>query len=171
MQLPAQTVITDSELIFKNFEANADKLLLSGLKTVALYSAMRGEVQTTKFFEYFSSRGITCAYPRVAGKIFHFHKVQSLSELKLGTFQILEPPQSSAIVHPDLLFVPGVAFDEKGHRLGYGGGFYDRFISGVKPPAATVALAYDLQVIAELPHEKHDKKVSAILTQTRLLIP
>lgn len=88
--------------------------------------------------------------------------------LRLGRFGIPEP-QGPAYEGPiDLIIVPGVGFDEKRHRLGRGGGYYDRFLEA-HPEATVVAAAYDFQVVAEVPTEPHDKPVDAIATPSRLI--
>lgn len=69
----------------------------------------------------------------------------------------------------DLLLVPGIAFDEQGRRLGQGGGFYDRILPHLKPDAVTIGIAFDEQVIAEIPTDTHDRRVDYILTPSRLI--
>lgn len=69
----------------------------------------------------------------------------------------------------DLVLVPGVAFTERGDRLGRGGGWYDRLIPQLRPDCATVGVAFDIQVLPELPVEPHDARVSVVVTETRTL--
>jgi 5-formyltetrahydrofolate cyclo-ligase len=69
----------------------------------------------------------------------------------------------------DLVVVPGVAFTERGDRLGRGGGWYDRLIPALRPGCATVGVAFDIQVLPELPAEPHDARVSVVVTETRTL--
>ena len=71
----------------------------------------------------------------------------------------------------DLVLVPGVAFTERGDRLGRGGGWYDRLIPRLRPGCATVGVAFDIQVLPELPVEPHDARVSVVVTETRTLRP
>lgn len=86
-----------------------------------------------------------------------------LLEPKKGTFR----PQSNEIL--DLILVPGLAFTETGHRLGYGGGYYDGFLSTLKKPVTTIALAFKFQIVESLPIEPHDVPVDYILTDKKLI--
>jgi 5-formyltetrahydrofolate cyclo-ligase len=78
-----------------------------------------------------------------------------------------EVPTDPAVF--DLVLVPGVAFTERGDRLGRGGGWYDRLIPQLRPGCATVGVAFDIQVLPELPVEPHDARVSVVVTETRTL--
>ena len=69
----------------------------------------------------------------------------------------------------DIALVPGIAFDEQGRRLGQGGGYYDRILPHLKPEAVAIGIAFDEQVIAEVPASTHDRRVDYILTPTRLI--
>ena len=71
----------------------------------------------------------------------------------------------------DVVIVPGIAFDPAGGRLGYGGGYYDRLITRLKPGTRLVALAFDVQLCEEIPSEEHDKPVGRIITETRVITP
>lgn len=92
-------------------------------------------------------------------------------DLTSGTWGILEPKADCVRpVEPgeiDLVVVPGVAFDTKGNRLGYGGGFYDRFLPGTKPETTWVALAFELQIRDNVFPEAHDCRVHYVLTEDR----
>ncbi len=93
------------------------------------------------------------------------------SDLMPGYYNISEP--RAGAVRPyapeqiDLLIVPGVAFDLKGNRLGYGGGYYDRFFSLLKPGTPLVALVFDLQIVPEVPVDVWDRRVDLIITENR----
>lgn len=93
-------------------------------------------------------------------------------ELERGTFNILEPKEECLReVSPqrlDLIIVPGVVFDEKGYRIGYGGGFYDRFLLEVDK-IISIGLAFELQVVGEIPRQEHDLKVNLIITERRVI--
>ena len=79
-----------------------------------------------------------------------------------------EAPRLDALAI-DAVLVPGVAFDRAGHRLGYGGGYYDRLLPSLRRDCLRVGLAYDEQVVDELPAEEHDVRLHAVVTPTRLL--
>ncbi|WP_028840570.1 5-formyltetrahydrofolate cyclo-ligase [Thermodesulfobacterium hveragerdense] len=95
-----------------------------------------------------------------------FHQVYSFSDLRPGPFGLLEPP----VEHPkielgdiELIFVPGLAFDLKGGRIGYGGGFYDRVLSQIK--GKKIGVAFSFQVFNKLSLEPHDCKVDFLVTE------
>jgi 5-formyltetrahydrofolate cyclo-ligase len=83
-----------------------------------------------------------------------------------------EPPESAVEVDNEglVVIVPALAVDETGHRIGYGKGFYDRLLARIAPPARTVAVAYDFQIVAEVPATEHDRRVDALVTDARTFI-
>ncbi|KGG80248.1 5-formyltetrahydrofolate cyclo-ligase [Caloranaerobacter azorensis H53214] len=91
------------------------------------------------------------------------------NELTIGTYGILEPKKefirevSAEIL--DLIIVPGVVFDKRGYRIGYGGGYYDRFLLNIDKSVPKVALAFDFQVVEKIDKEKHDIPVDYIITE------
>jgi 5-formyltetrahydrofolate cyclo-ligase len=90
--------------------------------------------------------------------------------LVVGAFQVREPVAGCPVVamnRLDLALVPGLAFDARGHRLGRGKGFYDRLLAGF--PGRTVGVAFDFQVVAQVPVEPHDIALNAVVTPTRWL--
>lgn len=90
-------------------------------------------------------------------------------ELAMTVFGILEPKSAAAAVPPteiDLILVPCLAFDRRGHRMGKGGGFYDRFLSRQDVAAATCGLAFTEQVFGRLPVCPHDQAVDVLVTET-----
>lgn len=144
-------------------------------RRLALYASFRNEVLTDEVFQNAGTAGKDVLYPRVvkgAVRRVAFFKVGHLGELANGSYEIKEPETREVEVSLDaldLVVVPGLAFDMSGHRLGYGKGYYDIALSRVRCPV--VALAYDFQVLDELlPCEPHDVKVSAIATETRVII-
>ncbi|KKM11352.1 5-formyltetrahydrofolate cyclo-ligase [Clostridiales bacterium PH28_bin88] len=94
-------------------------------------------------------------------------------DLAPGTWGILEPKEGRfRPLDPqeiDLVLVPGVAFDEMGNRLGYGAGYYDRFLQTLRPDAVTAALAYELQVREDVFPEAHDQPVQMVITEQRVI--
>ncbi len=95
------------------------------------------------------------------------------NDLVPGAYSIPEPKEET--LRPfkpesiDLLIVPGVAFDLKGNRLGYGGGYYDRFFSLLKPQVPLVALVFDLQIVPAVPVDEWDRRVDIIITEKRVI--
>lgn len=82
-----------------------------------------------------------------------------------------EPPLSTAVDPSviDLVIVPGAVFDSRGSRIGYGAGYYDRFLRSLRPDVPKIAIAFDLQVVEEAPTEQHDLPVDIIVTENRVI--
>ena len=138
-------------------------------KTLACYVSYGSEVDTHPLIARALADGKAVAVPYCVMKT-HEMKMLTLShfpdDLKPGTMGILEPdPAICPEMTPeaiDLLIVPGVGFTEGGERLGYGGGFYDRFLA--REPHPTIALFYDFQLLPDLPVQAHDIPVDAVLS-------
>jgi len=92
------------------------------------------------------------------------------SLIPAGKFGILEPIDIMKIAYKniDLILVPGIAFDSEGHRIGYGFGYYDKFLKKV-PKAVKVGLAFDFQIVDRIPAEEHDVPVDFIITEKRII--
>ena len=92
-------------------------------------------------------------------------------DLAVGHFGILEVrPDRLKIVSPaiiDLVIVPGCAFTKEGHRLGFGGGYYDRFLARLKPDCLSVGLVRDAFIFTDIPLEAHDQRVDYVMTESR----
>ncbi len=140
--------------------------------TVALYYPVRGEVNLLRLFGVAGEK--TLLFPRVDGSHLRFFRVESLKELTPGHFGIPEP-RSDGEEWPccviDLLVVPGVAYSEKGYRLGYGGGYYDRVLARKSPCQMAVGVAFSCQVMPEIPVEPWDRRVDLVLTEDREIFP
>ncbi len=148
--------------------------LFSSAGSFSLYSSFQNEVLTDEIFQRAVKEGREVAYPRVirGGKRhLAFFKVTDLKDLSFGSYEILEPAEREIRAEPGsfgLVVVPGVAFDLKGGRLGYGKGYYDMALKGLT--CQIVALAYEFQVLKEeIPVEPHDIRVTAIVTEKRVL--
>lgn len=132
---------------------------------IYLYLSYNHEVDTLHLLKLLWEDGKRVAVPKVSGKDMQFWEICSFEECAPGTYGILEPEKSGEpVTEPGLMLLPGLAFDKKGGRLGYGGGFYDRYLS-VHDGIVTVALAYECQMVEAVPAEKHDRKVDYVLTR------
>lgn len=137
---------------------------------MAIYIPTGNEVDVTDMIVDYRRAGWTVAAPRVEGQIMHFYEIQSIDDCEKGSFGIPEPMESCRRVagdQIDCMIVPGLAFDHYGNRLGYGGGFYDRYLTG-HPRIVKIAVAYDFQVTDRLPAEDHDIKMNYLATEMRL---
>lgn len=135
------------------------------------YISFGGEVDTIKFIEKALSDGKTICVPRVISKKegMEAYEISSLNDLEKGFYGILEPKGESKFISPlhiDLIVMPGVAFDKANGRIGYGGGFYDRFLKRVTAETIKIALAYTFQIFDSIPTEEFDEKADFIITGT-----
>lgn len=101
-------------------------------------------------------------------------KIENLSlEVQLGTYGIREPKNEFIRLYDpksiDTLIVPAVAFDINKYRLGYGGGFYDRFIESLRDDALIIGIAFDFQIFDVVPKESHDAQMDLIITESKIL--
>lgn len=136
--------------------------------SVALYAPMRNEVDTAMIALDARSRGKKVLYPQVCETELAFCEVPGPEALVAGAYGILEPCSLAPAdrSHGDIIVVPGVAFDRKGHRLGYGKGFYDRYLAGTTGHRVTiVGLCHGFQVTESLlPAEPHDIPMMIVIT-------
>ena len=137
-------------------------------RTLLFYFPLPHEIGLIPIFNYARERGIDCAFPRCgkqAGEM-AFYYVESLDELEIGKYGIREPRADARIVtdfREALVFVPALAFDREGYRLGYGGGYYDRFLAA--HPIASVGVTYEELLVDSLPRDKYDCATDSIVTE------
>src|SRR3569833_1408912 len=147
---------------------HAHELGIAKDAVVGAYHALPDEADPALLLQALVALGAHIAFPRVAGKgmPLEYHRVPDGEVLATGAYGIHEPLAHWPCVVFGLLLVPLLAFDASGHRLGYGGGFYDRTLDKLAIPA--IGIAYAGQEVASLPHEPHDMALSAILTERGL---
>jgi 5-formyltetrahydrofolate cyclo-ligase len=148
--------------------------------TLFTYIPIRSEVNLLPIATWCWEQGIRVAAPRVLlpERVLEFHYIASYEELyPQSPWGIQEPstdaPRVDSASHQGCMLVPGLAFDSNRGRLGYGGGFYDKYINQLQVQQVRMpyklALAYDLQIVDEVPCEPHDFRLDMILTETRKL--
>lgn len=133
-------------------------------KTIYGYLPYNQEVRTFPILERALHDGKTVAVPKVYGEQMHFICLQDLTKVAAGFAGIPEPVEDGPIANDPhaLVLMPGLAFDRQGHRMGYGGGYYDKFLAN-EPEHPTVALCYDFQVLEHLETDDHDIPVDCVL--------
>ena len=137
------------------------------LKIVGGYYPTNHEINDLEILNYFFKKGSTISLPKIKKRsqmeFYQWHKSDPLLINKYG----IPEPVSDNIVYPDILLIPLVAFDKELNRLGYGGGFYDRYIQKITKikKIVKVGLAFSFQKLKIIPTNKHDKKLDIIITE------
>lgn len=133
-------------------------------KTIYGYLPYNQEVRTVPMLEQALADGKRVAVPKVYGEDMRFIYISDLSRVSAGYAGIPEPVDDGPVADDPtaLVLMPGLAFDPKGHRIGYGGGFYDRFLAQ-EPEHPTLALCYDFQMLPQLETEEFDVPVDCVL--------
>jgi len=147
--------------------------LFQDARIVYLYISIGSEVDTRGIIESLLACGKTVCAPRCSSDgVMHAHVLSSLDELQGGVMGIPAPPAGSAVVEPDaidLIIVPCIACDTSGYRLGYGGGYYDRYLACASQ-VSSLALCRETQLLERLPREEHDIPVDFVITDKRVLL-
>ncbi len=166
----------------KNLKASYDKKICNKLlnlwavretKTFLCYVSTPIEVDTLCFIDALLESGKRVAVPRcVEGKAeMNFYFINSLEELSPGAFGVLEPNENveSKLTQTEntICIVPAFMFDKNGYRLGYGKGYYDRYLSRYK--GLTIGICYDENITDELFHGKFDRSVDLVLSEKRII--
>lgn len=133
---------------------------------IFIYHSFGSEVDTEKLIRSAFLEGKKVFLPRIdARKEMRFHQIRSDTKLVSHIFGMQEPPEDCPVLEADdnsLILVPGLLFDRNGYRLGYGGGYYDRYISE-HPQAMPVGICYSIQMTEELPTEAYDQRVRLLI--------
>ncbi|WP_295631025.1 5-formyltetrahydrofolate cyclo-ligase [Novosphingobium sp.] len=143
--------------------------------TIGLYAAGADEAPTQGYAKWFHEAGHRLALPwfaaRDAAMTFREWTSPYADDcLKAGPWSVAQPAEDAPEAVPDVVFVPLVGFSPDGGRLGQGGGHYDRWLAA-HPAAVAIGLAWDCQMVEQLPLEPHDRALTAVVTPTRLYGP
>ena len=139
---------------------------------VFAYMDCKNEVQTKKVIEQCWKEGKKVAVPKVFGESMKYYLINSYADLEDGYYGIREPKHEylqEIECEEGLMILPGVAFDELRHRVGYAGGFYDRYLEA-HPNMKKIAFAFEFQVFPQVPFENFDIKPEIIITEKRIII-
>ncbi len=155
------------------------KLCDEGVNTVLCYVSSELEPDTTELIKMLLDAGKTVAVPRCEDRngYMEFYCIKSLDELKTGEFGIMEPDigicprlnidEAEDFIGKSACIVPGLLFDTEGYRIGYGKGYYDRYLSRFS--GITIGICYDENVMNMLVRDDYDKAVDYIITQGRFI--
>ena len=146
---------------------------LATARTVLAYAALPAELDPAPAVAALRKRGARIAYPRIESPgVLDIHLVDHELELVAGPFGLAQPSEHAprlAREAIDAVIVPGVAFDDCGRRLGYGGGYYDRLLVPLRPDCIFIGVAFDEQLLPQIPAEPHDVRVDIVVTPTRVI--
>ena len=161
----------------KNFKINSDKLItflkknISNLKNIGGYYPSNYEIDDLEILDLLEKKNFNILLPIIKkNNQMNFFKWSNNDTLKINKFGIPEPV-SSRIFYPDVLLVPLVAYDGNLNRLGYGGGFYDRYIQKIDKikKVIKIGLAFSFQKIKSIPINQYDKRLDFIITEKEIL--
>ena len=136
--------------------------------TYLLYYSFDNEVKTDKLISLLQKKGKSVYLPVLNGNdrlgVGEFFSKDNLIRNRFGIFEPSKPVDKDTF---DIAVIPGVAFDKKCNRLGFGKGYYDRFLKNIETKL-NIGLSYDLQIVDELPSEAHDEPMDIVLTETKI---
>ena len=142
-----------------------DRVTFKNAGRILVYADYNHEVVTEYLIREAWKAGKEVAVPKVVGKDMVFYKLTDFSQLESGYFGIPEPVSGEIVEWPEaLMIMPGVAFDRANHRVGYGGGFYDRYLEK-HPQLERVAIAFSFQMLPEVPTEPTDICPQIVVTE------
>ncbi len=134
-------------------------------RTIGLFAPLPSEPDVDLLWSERGARRF--CYPRCgSGGAMRFHLVAGPAELRPTQGKLREPPESAPLIEPEeleLLLIPGVAFTPAGHRMGRGGGYYDRYLAAPGLRAALVGVCFAVQIVESLPIAEHDRAVTQLL--------
>ena len=145
---------------------------VAGARAVMLFSSFGSEADTAQIIEGLAVQGVTTALPRIVEGELQVRSYAPGDETIQTSFGAREPAEG-AILDPtslDVVLTPGVAFDRSGRRIGYGGGFYDRFLLHTRPGATRIGICFGVQLLdEELPAASFDLPVEIVVTESETL--
>ena len=149
----------------------SDKLIAyftdKSFEKVFAYMPLPDEIDIRPFLDRVLNKGHELYLPKVFGSDMRFFRVDEIDRLETGRYGIKEPPETAPEGTPsekDLVILPGCAFDRRGGRMGYGGGYYDRYFS-VCDKAALIAAAYSMTVYDDVPCDDNDIMYDVLITE------
>ena len=159
------------EVIFKQL---IESDIYNNSKKIFTYVSFGSEIDTIKFIKYALNENKEIYIPKTdkAKKEMVAIRINSLDNMSVDNWGIIEPKsvdKNKIGEEFDLILMPGLAFDKKGNRIGYGGGYYDKYLSQIKETSNKIVLAYDFQIVNNIENEPHDIKVNYIITNNEVI--
>jgi 5-formyltetrahydrofolate cyclo-ligase len=134
---------------------------------IGLYYPIGSEILTQDIIQELISKGKDIFLPKVTGENIEFRKIEDFGSLEIGNFDIMEPKEDCMVNNNlDIIVVPTVGISPTGIRLGYGHGFYDKFLA--RNRTTTISLILEKQIIKNIPKSEHDINIDWIITEDRM---
>lgn len=142
--------------------------LLKDYKNIGIYLSLKDEVNTSDYLAYFLENFESVSSSVVEDQDLVFYQIKDVNDLKVGYNNILEPAKNHQVLKNEMeaIIVPLVGFDKNNNRLGFGQGYYDRYLADYKN--VTIGLAFDDQQHPHLPRDEWDVKLDYIITESRI---
>jgi len=152
----------------KKIQKKLDKIFaFKNAKKIGVYYPIGSEIFTQDIIQELLSKGKEVFLPKVMGKGMEFRKIIDFSSLEPGNFDIMEPKEECPVDNNlDVILVPTVGISQTGVRLGYGYGFYDRFLA--KNKTVTISLTLEKQIIKNIPKSEHDIIMNWVVTEDKM---
>ena len=135
---------------------------------VYIYMDFNGEVSTKEIIEESLKTGKRVAIPKIENEEMSFHYINSVEDTQEGYFGVREPIKNNLCNEQGIIIMPGVAFDKQKHRIGYGKGYYDKYLQN-NLELYKIAIAFEFQIFDEIPHEEHDILPNIIITEKQII--
>jgi 5-formyltetrahydrofolate cyclo-ligase len=143
-------------------------------RIVSVFYPLRDEPDTLPLLTALAEEGFATALPVIVGRgsSLLFRRWWPGDPTRAGSMSIREPMEGASVVDPDLLFVPLACFDRRGHRIGYGAGYYDLTLARLRAmkPVHAIGVAYGVGEVAAVPYEAHDQTLDAMLTERETIL-
>lgn len=137
-------------------------------QSIGVYYPISNEVLTQSIIQEAISKGKEVYLPRVTGTEIEFRRIVDFTNLERGSFEIMEPRKDCQVNNNlDIILVPTVGISPKGVRLGYGHGFYDRFLSKYK--TTTISIVLEKQIVKNIPKSDYDMLIDWIVTEDKII--
>lgn len=138
--------------------------------TIGFYASSENEPSLEILFKLLKDVGMQICFPKINSSYLNYILVEDLGQLRPGRFGILEP-LGTIVLTPDVVLIPGVVFGRNLHRIGYGGGYYDRFLqfNNFEKKVFSIGVSHDFQIIENVPYEQHDVQLDLIVSELEVL--
>ena len=152
----------------KKIQKKLDKIFaFKNAKKIGVYYPIGSEIFTQDIIQELLSKGKEVFLPKVMGESMEFRKIIDFSSLEPGNFDIMEPKEECPVDNNlDVILIPTVGISQTGVRLGYGYGFYDRFLA--KNKTVAISLTLEKQIIKNIPKSEHDIIMNWIVTEDKM---